>query len=731
MRDILHLTRRDIRRATSSVTAVIVIFGLVVIPSLFTWFNVIASWDPFSNTKGLKVAVASADEGYLNDLVPIRINIGDQVLSELRANDDLDWVITTEDDAIDGTKSGEYYAALVLPASFSTDMMTFYSDDVEHTSLAYYTNEKKNALAPKITDQGADGVSQQINEVFTETLSDIALSVVSSLSDYLTDADTQAALTRLEARIGGVATQLRGGAQTADMFTSLLESTIPLVDGASSLITSSGSAFEDASSAVGGGAAAVDELGDVLASSTQALSDAISRTAAGYDAVGARIDELFAQGAQLSDSQVQVIDTLAGRMQDQIDHYTELRNRLENEVRPILPDEAQDAFNAVLERIDAAIAAQQSAHDRVAQAGQDIADGSAERQAKHDEITASIDAAKQALQSAQDSYTGSLQPKLDELAATLSVIGSDVSSIGDDLSAAADRLAGSAGGLRDTLTGAQESTQRISESLTETAETFDKVEAALADAAKTGDLSALNDIIGSDPSVLATSLAQPLRVDRTAVFPIVSFGAGMAPLYTVLALWVGALLMTVAIRVDVNADTLPDRPELSPTKKYLGRYGIFGLIGLAQSTLVTLGLILFIQIEPAHACLLILAGWVSSLVFTLLIYTAVVALGNAGKALAVLVLVIQVSGSGGAYPLQLLPEWFQNISPFLPATHAVAALRSAIAGVYASDFWISLGALALFVIPALLVGLVLRRPLMSFTQGLSKAIESTKLMSPS
>ena len=440
MRDILHLTRRDIRRATSSVTAVIVIFGLVVIPSLFTWFNVIASWDPFSNTKGLKVAVASADEGYLNDLVPIRINIGDQVLSELRANDDLDWVITTEDDAIDGTKSGEYYAALVLPASFSTDMMTFYSDDVEHTSLAYYTNEKKNALAPKITDQGADGVSQQINEVFTETLSDIALSVVSSLSDYLTDADTQAALTRLEARIGGVATQLRGGAQTADMFTSLLESTIPLVDGASSLITSSGSAFEDASSAVGGGAAAVDELGDVLASSTQALSDAISRTAAGYDAVGARIDELFAQGAQLSDSQVQVIDTLAGRMQDQIDHYTELRNRLENEVRPILPDEAQDAFNAVLERIDAAIAAQQSAHDRVAQAGQDIADGSAERQAKHDEITASIDAAKQALQSAQDSYTGSLQPKLDELAATLSVIGSDVSSIGDDLSAAADRL---------------------------------------------------------------------------------------------------------------------------------------------------------------------------------------------------------------------------------------------------------------------------------------------------
>lgn len=730
MRDILQLTRRDIRHATSNVMAVIVMLGLVVIPSLFTWFNVIASWDPFSNTKNLRVAVASADNGYQSDLVPLRINVGEQVLAELRANDDLDWVITSEDDAIDGTKSGAYYAALVLPASFSTDMMTFYTDGIEHTNLAYYTNEKKNALAPKITDQGAEGVSQQINQVFTETLSEVALNVVSSLSDYLTDADTQAALTRLEARVGGVSTQLRAGAQTADVFTSLLGTTVPLVDSGSSLITSSGAAFSDASSAVGGGAAAVDELGAVLASSTQSLSDAIARTASGYDAVGDRIDDLFAQSGQLSDAQVQLIDRMAGSMQDQIDHYVELRNRLDHDIRPQLPAEAQEAVTAVVGRIDAAVTAQQSAHDRVAQAAQDIADGDAARQTKHDEMTAAIAAAKQALQNTRDSYTGSLQPTLDELAGTLAVIDADVISIGGDLAAASARLSGSGGSLRDTVTGAQAATGRIAASLTDTASTFDRVEAALADAADTGDLSALSDIIGPDASVLATSLAQPLRVDRTAVFPIVSFGAGMAPLYTVLALWVGALLMTVAIRVDVNAETLPDRPELSLTRKYFGRYGIFALLGLAQSTLVTLGLIVFIQVEPEHPFLLILAGWVASLVFTLLIYTAVVALGNAGKALAVLVLVIQVSAAGGAYPVQLLPQWFQSVSPFLPATHAVAAMRSAIAGAYAGDFWISLGMLALFVIPALLLGLVLRRPLISFTQGLSKALESTKLMAP-
>ena len=728
MRNILRLTGRDIRHATSNVMAVIVVFGLVVIPSLFTWFNVIASWDPFSNTKNLTVAVASADEGYQSDLVPIRINVGEQVLSALRANDDLDWVITTEDDAIDGTKSGAYYAAIVLPPSFSADMMTFYTDGSERTSLAYYTNEKKNPLAPKITDQGAEAVSAQINEVFTETLSDIALSLVSSLSDFLTDADTQTALTRLEARIGGIATQLRAGAQAADMFTALIESSIPLVDSATALVSASGAAFGDASDAVGSGVAAASGLKETLSSATQALTDAIADTASGYDAVADRIDDLFTSVDGLGDSQVQTIETLSGAVQQQIDGYAALRDTLESDVGPLLPPAAEGAFDEVLTRIDDAIARQQSIKDRLDRAAQDITDGSASAQSSRDDITAAITAAKKALQDAADAYTGDLKPQLDSLSATLSGIDADIADIRSDLAGTSSRLSGASGGVRGALTNAQAATQRISASLEETADTFDTLQAALGTAADTGDLSGLSEMIGSDPSVLATSLAEPVRVDRVAVFPIVSFGAGMAPLYTILALWVGALLMTVAVRVDVNRRTLPDRPELSPTQKYLGRYGIFALLGLAQSTLVTLGLILFIQIEPAHPVLLILAGWVTSLVFTLIIYTFVVAFGNAGKALAVLLLVIQISGSGGAYPLQLLPEWFQNISPFLPATHAIAAMRAAIAGTYNGDFWISIGMLALFVVPTLLLGLVLRRPLISFNQGLVRAMESTKLM---
>lgn len=728
MSGILHLIRRDLRHAVRGVMAIIVMFGLVVIPSLFTWFNVLASWDPFASTKNLTVAVASADEGYQSELVPIRINVGEQVLSQLRANDQLDWVVTSEDDAIDGAKAGRYYAAIVLPPSFSADMLTFYADGAKRTELAYYTNEKKNALAPKITGQGAEGVSAQISEVFTQTLSDVALSLLSSLSDYLTGPDTQAALTRLEARVGSAAAQLRAGAQTADMFAALVAGTIPLADSAAALVSGAGASFGDAGDAAGSGAAAAGQLADALQSSTRAISDALGDTLRGYDAVGASVDALYDQAGNVSSSQAAVLTDLAGRVQTQIDAATALRTTLVDEVRPGLPPAAQQLLDDVVAQLDRAIDRQESVRDQLTQAATDITAGNDAAQASHQKVSDLIAQAKQAIQAAQDSYTGTLKPQLDQLAATLAVIDGDVAAVRGDLSEASAGLSGASDSAVGALRSAQAMSQSLSAALGESASKLDGVQQALVRAAQTGDLEGISEIIGSDPSVLATSLAEPVRVDRIAVFPVVSFGAGMAPLYIVLALWVGALLMTVAIRVDVGRDTLPGEPELSPTQKYLGRYGVFALTGLAQSTLVTIGLILFVRIEPAHPLLLIVAGWVISLVFTLLIYTFVVAFGNAGKALAVLLLVIQISGSGGAYPLQLLPPWFQSISPFLPATHAIDALRSAIAGTYGGDFWASLGLLAAFVAPILLLGLVLRRPLISFNRGLVEAMESTKLM---
>lgn len=727
MKDIFALTRLDLKRITSNVMACVVVFGLVIIPALFTWFNVIASWDPFAETKNLKVAVANTDRGYQSDLIPIRINVGDQVAASLRGNDEFDWVLTSEDQAIDGTKSGEYYAAIVLPPDFSADMLTFFSGDETVTELQYYTNQKQNALAPTITGQGAESVLSQIDRTFAETLSDVALGLLTSLSDFLTSGDTKAVMQALSSRAQGISDQLRAGAGTADLFATLIGSSIPLVEGGIDLVQSSQAAFQDTEGAVRGGLQAVDSLRGTLQTASDSLKTGIDSTIAGYQAVGDAVTKLFAQTGQATKDQAAALEAMAARVQVQIDQYQKVRDALAAQTGN-LPPLAQGALEDTLNALDRVIASQKSVRDWLTAAATNIRQGTGNANSISQEIHAALDDAKSALINAKDAYASGLQPKLDALVGTLTAVKADVSGLGADLEAGIGGLVGASGGLEQTLEEAQESMGNIATKLDEAAGKVDQLQSALAQAATGGDLSAVQEMIGSDPGALAASIVQPVEVERIPVFPVVSFGAGMAPLYTTLSLWVGALLMTVAIHAGVGRKPLPGRPDLTTTQKYLGRYGVFGILGLAQSTLVTIGLVLFVQVQAAQPFLFILAGWVTSLVFTLLLYTLVVALGNAGKAVGVFLLVIQISGAGGAYPLPLLPHWFQAISPFLPATHAINAMRAAIAGPYHGDYWISLGLLLAFVPAALLVGLVLRRPLINYNKNLVKAIESTKLM---
>ena len=224
MRNIWRIFKTDMKHLFNNSITVIIVIGLVFLPSIFTWYNVIACWDAFGNTGNLTVAVANTDEGYESDLIPLEINVGDKVVSALRANDQLNWTFTTEEDAIDGAQSGRYYAAVVIPQSFSRDMMTFYSDEVEHANIIYYANEKKNAIAPKVTDQGADQVSNQVNQVFLETLSDVALSIVSSLSKYSQDADLSGAVGTLADHVDNMAGQMTGAASVLGMYSQLIDS---------------------------------------------------------------------------------------------------------------------------------------------------------------------------------------------------------------------------------------------------------------------------------------------------------------------------------------------------------------------------------------------------------------------------------------------------------------------------------------------------------------------------
>lgn len=721
MLDALSVVKNDISKVSRSVMASCLLLFLIIIPLLFTWFNVLASWDPFGNTKHLKIAVASEDDGYTSDFFPIEVNVGEQVLSQIRANDQMDWVITDAADAEEGTRSGEYYASIILPESFSDDMLTFYADGSEPAEITLHTNEKKNALAPTLANKGAQGLSSSIAETFTHAIGEVSLGIVSSLSDFLDKDDTQDALNRIEARAESVQSQLRSGARTARMMGQLAESALPLMESAQRIIDAPLPELPDT---------ARNNQSDITGSA-DFLDGALSTVRDSYSEVGQRIDTLYDTASVSRETRSQSLNTLADNVQLNIDAYKGLRDAVNSDIRPVLPGETAQLRG----QLDEAISAQESVRDRLRAA--------AESPSPEKPDFSALDQAADAVEGVRNS---GLRDQISELGDTLRGIGASI-----------DLPEGNINLNTDSLTGARDALNGVGDTLDDNANRLNDLRNRISSASETGDLSELANIVGDDPEALATFLAAPVQVDRQEVFPVNSFGAGMTPLYTTLALWVGGILASVALRTDIaawipkrrqtpvdedadtEADTEADDEEVSeelstepqeigPLAKYFGRFGTFALIGLAQSTLLTLGLIFFVKVEPAHPFLLVLAGWVASTIFMLLIYALTVALGNAGKALSVLLLVMQISSAGGSYPLQLLPEWFQNVSPWLPATYTVRAFRAAIAGIYEADYWIALGTLLLFIIPALILGVVLRKPFAKYTSSLDEALAKTKMM---
>ncbi len=765
MRNVLEIVRNDFRVIRQNTMTGIMVFGLVLIPLLFTCFNVLASWEPFENTEKLKIAVASNDRGHRTDIGAIDVNLGNEVLSKLSRNHEIDWQITDSEDAIDGTKSGDYYAAIVLPENFSTELMTFYVRGTKAPKLTLYTNEKKNALSSIITSKGASGVIQEIDKNFTQVVASVGLGVITSLDEYLNTSDSKQALTRVQNRVDDTAARLRSGAQTARSLSTLVETTVPLVETADSILENAGARMDILRNGSGDGNVAGD-LDAAVGNVRDSVSTALDATQSSYEGVRDRVNELVDGTQATSGATADTFDAMAAKFGQQADGLTAMRDRLEDTVGAVVPGVAKPGYDRAISDLNTSIARTRGLQESFSAVAADLRGGrdtgSSISQAK-DAFTAAI----AAVENARNSYEQNLRPQIDALSEPVSRLSNDIEVIGEDIRGIRGTISGSP---VDTLRKTSAATMGLSNRFDDLAARFDEIHNALEEAKDTGDLSRIAEAVGDDPSALAAQLAAPVQVEEDPVFPVQSFGAGMAPFYATLALWIGALLSSVLIRTtvrsrdgqkvgddeaenvvsdavdDAQGDAASDEideptsdaqinaaqaDDYTRVEKYFGRFATFASVGLVQSTLMVLGLQVYVGIEPAHRFLMLLAGWVISLVFMMIVFSFVFTFDNAGKAICVLLLVMQVSAAGGAYPLPLVPQWVQNISPWLPGTYAIDMFRSSIAGIYEADYWKLMFMLALFIIPSLILALGLQRIFEKGINEIKNAIEETKVMATS
>ena len=385
-----------------------------------------------------------------------------------------------------------------------------------------------------------------------------------------------------------------------------------------------------------------------------------------------------------------------------------------------LPDPTR--AQGVLTSLDGIIGRLNGAATSLQSAATQISNKSGDSQASITEAKNLIGQAKTELSGLKTTVDTNIAPQANQLAADLAQVSDGLGQVRESVSTS---LGGSgAGSLQAKLTQMKTNLDGAAKDLSAAGAQMKTLSEKLRGAIDSGDLAQVQKIIGDDPQRLAQALTTPAVVERHPIYAVENFGSSMAPLYATVAMWMGTMLIGVVVR----AQPVSNVSKLRPSQVFFGRWGIFATIGLAQATLVAGGLLLFLDVQSVHPWLFMITAWLTAIVFSLINYSFVAAFGNVGKAISILFLVMQVSGAGGSFPLAILPGFLSELSPYLPAKPVIDALRCGVAGYSGNEYLGHIGHLLLFIIPALIIGLVLRPILARRNQANSEAVESTKVL---
>ena len=350
MRKIWRIFCLDVKHATKNIISLIVCVGLVVIPSLYAWFNIAGSWDPYGNTGNLKVAVANSDEGYQSDAIPVKINLGERVASNLSQKKTIGYVVTSEDDAVEGVRSGKYYAAIVIPEDFTKDMLTVFSDNIQQATIVYYSNQKENAIAPIVTDKAATSVKNSIQTDFAQSLGEVGAGALSEISGYVSDDQLMDISQNLDNAISQASTDLRTVSSHMGVYSSLLSSAGSIIDSSSTLLSGTDSSTQDVRNALAESAQGVRKVGDSVDTASAAIDEALSTSKESFDSVSDAVDPAFDTAqTDASDGAAKLRD-IATRIDAHADAYQELDDSLKS-LQELLPEDMKSLRDPTISRV--------------------------------------------------------------------------------------------------------------------------------------------------------------------------------------------------------------------------------------------------------------------------------------------------------------------------------------------------------------------------------------------
>lgn len=687
MRNIWTVFKTDIRTLSKCFFACVVVVAIALLPSLYAWLNIYSNWDPYGNTGGISIAVASLDEGY-TDADGTYENKGDDVVADLREATSINWVIVdTEEAAKGGVESGDYYAAVVIDKQFSRNMYRMLTDWTGKPAITYYENAKKNAVATKITDTAVETLKRSISENYLEVVIDGIMEQSNLLAADLTADDPEAA-------VKGVLYQAQDLLHACGRMMDAFETV-----GGSGVSESSAAALEAAVANINKNLPDGAQLQQTAAEIQMRLNTALARVERALD----RLSSAIENAPELPSAQQQLRDA-AAQLEKAADTLETWAAGLEASGTEAGKTQAAAA------RQTAAECRKTAKQLRALAESPDSAD-----------LLADCDALVKSIRTMVDRIpvtSKALQKELDTVAGQVADTMEGMAALAGDAKAMKTALAETADAVGDTMALLRPATEKL---LTSLESTIDDLEGLTTDEY----MDTLVNILGGDPAVYGQYFPEMVQTSVNAVYPIANYGSAMTPFYTVLAIWVGGVILSSLIKIHARTEGLID-PK--PAELYFGRYLFFFVLSQIQAAVIVTGDLYILKVQCLHPGMLYLTGALTAFTFSLLIYSLALSFGDVGKAIVVVIMVMQIAGSSGTFPIELLPAIYQKIYRFFPFPYAIDAMRECICGMYGNYYWQQIGFLLLFAAAALVIGLLVRRPFMGLNHFMEEKLEETELL---
>ena len=720
MKRAFEIFRRDVNRLSHNMVAMIVTIGVCLIPSLYAWFNIAANYDPYANTGNIKIAVANADKGTENEFIG-ELNAGKEIVQNLKENKDLGWKFTNKEKAVEGVKSEKYYAAIVIPEDFSASLVSILSGDMKQPQFEYYLNEKKNAIAPKVTDTGASTIQTQVNEEFIAAAAGTVSKILGQTAEQMG--------TQIDQAQENLITKMQTVEKNLEEYQAVLENLNKTIDGSDDLISGTQETLDTLKSAAVSGAKSINQGTDILSS---------VRTSVGALSTG--LSDGLTQGADALSGISSAVGTDLGKLNEKVQNVNEKLGNAITSVQDLIAQ--NEEILAVLRELDnqvpgsplsdiiGKLEAENQRHQEILKNLQtgNASIGNAVNTSVQglNQIASVIQDGQKNLQTSRASFEKNVLPSLNQSLDSFAQLSGKVSGVLAGVEPSAEQLKNVTGDLKQTLSDTKTAMESTKEALDDVQK---KLNTAITDlgALQSSDIYlSLKELTKKDTGEVAEFMHSPVQLETKSFYRVENYGSAMAPFYTNLAIWVGGIVLIAIFKMEVDKDE--KIKSFTVTQGYFGRWILYITTGLIQALIICLGDIYLLKIQCKNPAAFIFAGLFASFVYVNLIYALSITFKHIGKALSVILVILQIPGSAGTYPIEMTPAFFQFVHPLLPFTYGINAMREAIAGIYGMHYWKNILCLAVFLPIALGIGLLLRPHLLNLNYLFDRKLAETDLM---